>query len=278
MLSTYQMEDRFPSRNTAVETMGGAGPVVSLSRARVQTMRALVIESALTGSDTIVEALKSAGFGVDETSSVEEALEICRYYPLDVLVVDLRPDILGYQAICRFRAARVGTPLLAILASTDGEARVRALSMGADDVVSGGYLAHELIARIKALARRGKGLARPRLKVGNVSLDLLAREASVDGQTIGLTNKEYAILEVLATRMGAAVRKEAFLRQLYDGLDEPSTKAIDVTVCRLRHKLRAAGADNVIRTIHGHGYAARAVARIAADDGPRAPSARREAA
>jgi two-component system cell cycle response regulator CtrA len=231
--------------------------VVPLSRARVQTMRALVLENDLTGSSRMSSALSSAGFGVEHANAIDEAIDLCRYYDFDAVVVDLRPDLLGCQAICRLRAAGIDVPLLFIAACTTAEARIKALSLGADDVVVAGLCERELDARLKALVRRSRGLSHPKLRVGRLTLDLLAREVSVDGRVVELSNKEYAMLEVMATRMGAAVRKETFLHQLYGGLDEPSLKTIDVMICRLRQKLAAAGADGVVRTVYGHGYAMR---------------------
>ena len=226
---------------------------VQSTRAPVQTMRALVLENDLRCGENISAALKTAGFGIDHADGTDDAIDMCRFWSFDLVVVDLRPDVLGFEAVCRLRSARVDVPILIIVASTAVAARIRALSLGADDVATGELCEPELAARIKALVRRSRGLARPRLQIGGLWLDLLAREATIDGRVVELTNKEYAMLEVLATRMGAAVRKEAFLHQLYGGLEEPSLKAVDVLMCRLRQNSapRVSATSSVLSAVTG---------------------------
>ena len=114
-----------------------------------------------------------------------------------------------------------------------------------------------LVARIQAIVRRSKGFAHSRLEVGGITMDLAAREVSVEGRPVALTSKEYAILELLVLRRGAVLSKENFLDHLYGGIDEPDAKIIDVFICKLRKKLAGAGADSLIGTVWGRGYIVR---------------------
>jgi two-component system cell cycle response regulator CtrA len=134
------------------------------------------------------------------------------------------------------------------------QARVKALSLGADDFIIKPYDKAELLARMQAIVRRSKGFSQPTVRMGRLELNLDSREVSVDGRDVHLTGKEYAILELLVLRKGMVLTKEAFLNHLYGGMDEPEVKIIDVFVCKLRKKLARSGADGIIGTIWGRGY------------------------
>jgi two-component system cell cycle response regulator CtrA len=140
------------------------------------------------------------------------------------------------------------------------QARVKALSLGADDFIIKPYDKAELLARMQAIVRRSKGFSQPTVRMGRLELNLESREVSVDGRDVHLTGKEYSILELLVLRKGMVLTKEAFLNHLYGGMDEPEVKIIDVFVCKLRKKLARAGADGIIGTIWGRGYMIREAA------------------
>ena len=113
----------------------------------------------------------------------------------------------------------------------------------------------ELVARIKAVVRRSKGHSESVLRFDKVAINLDTRSVMVNKQKIHLTNKEYAILELLAMRRGTILTKELFLNHLYNNIDEPEIKIIDVFICKLRKKLAdASGGVNYIETIWGRGY------------------------
>src|SRR3954468_14935647 len=152
------------------------------------------------------------------------------------------------------RISRNDTPVLVLSGLTMPQARVKALSVGADDFITKPFDKAELLARMQAVIRRSKGFSQPMLRIGHVELNLDSREVSVDGREVHLTGKEYAILELLVLRKGMVLTKEAFLNHLYGGMDEPEVKIIDVFVCELRKKLARAGADGIIGTIWGRGY------------------------
>ncbi len=218
-------------------------------------MRVLLVEDDLDAARIVVMMLKSAGTVVDTADTGEEALELVRHYDYDIVILDLMlPDMEGYEVVRRMRAARMETPVLILSGLSRPQAKVKGLALGADDFITKPFDKSELVARIQAVVRRSKGFSQPSLRVGELQLNLDSHEVFVNGTAVPLTGKEYAILELLTLRKGMILTKEAFLNHLYGGMDEPEMKIIDVFICKLRKKLRAAGASNVIGTVWGRGY------------------------
>ena len=221
-------------------------------------MRVLLVEDDLTAARGISLMLRSDGAVVDQTDTGEEALELARHYDYDAVVLDLMlPDMEGYEVVRRLRAARVDTPVLILSGLSRPQAKVKGLSMGADDFITKPFDKSELLARIQAVVRRSKGYSQSTLQIGNMQLSLDSREVHVGDQAVHLTGKEYAILELLVLRKGMILTKEAFLNHLYGGMDEPEMKIIDVFICKLRKKLAQAGGGNLIGTVWGRGYTIR---------------------
>ena len=221
-------------------------------------MRVLLVEEDLIAARGITLMLKAAGAVVDQTDSGEDSLELLRHYEYDIVLLDLTlPDIEGFEVVRRIRLARNDTPVVVLSSIALPQARVKALSLGADDFITKPYDKAELLARMQAIVRRSKGFSQPTVRMGRLELNLDSREVLVDGRDIRLTGKEYSILELLVLRKGMVLTKEAFLNHLYGGMDEPEVKIIDVFVCKLRKKLARAGADGVIGTIWGRGYVIR---------------------
>jgi two-component system, cell cycle response regulator CtrA len=212
--------------------------------------------------------LEGAGLTVDVTDMGEEALDLVHRYDYDLVVLDLLlPDMEGYEVIRRLRAARKDTPVLVLSGLSRPQARVKALSMGADDFITKPFDKAELIARVQAIVRRSKGFSESTLRLGSLRLSLGSHEVHVGDQPVHLTGKEYAILELLVMRKGMVLTKEMFLNHLYNGMDEPEMKIIDVFICKLRKKLAQAGAGDVINTVWGRGYTAREPTTRAVDLG-----------
>jgi two-component system cell cycle response regulator CtrA len=201
-------------------------------------MRVLLVEEDLIAARGIALMLKAAGAVVDQTDSGEDALELLRHYEYDIVLLDLAlPDIEGFEVVRRMRIARNDTPVLVLSGLTMPQARVKALSLGADDFITKPYDKAELLARMQAIVRRSKGFSLPTVRLGRLELNLDSREVLVDGRDVHLTGKEYSILELLVLRKGMVLTKEAFLNDLYGGMDEPEVKIIDVFVCKLRKKI-----------------------------------------
>jgi two-component system cell cycle response regulator CtrA len=221
-------------------------------------MRILLVEDDRSAARGIVFQLQRHRMVVDVADCGAEALEIARLYDYDAAIVDLNlPDMEGFDVVAKFRAARIEAPVLMLSSNGRTQAKIRGLSVGADDYLAKPFEPDELVARLQAMVRRSKGLSQPRIQVGGLSLDLSAKEVVVQGRSVHLTTKEYAILELLMMRRGSVLSKENFLDHLYGGMDEPDAKIIDVFVCKLRKKLQEAGAANVIGTVWGRGYIVR---------------------
>ena len=236
----------------------------------VVKMRVLLVEDDVASARGTIAVLKGSGFTVDHTDVGSEALDMVRRYDYDLILLDLMlQDIDGYEVVRRMRAARLTTPVIVLSTLSRPQAKVKAFAAGADDFITKPFDQSELVARMQAILRRSKGYSEPTLRVGALQLNLDSRDVSVNGNAVHLTGKEYAILELLVLRKGMVLTKDAFLNHLYGGLDEPEMKIIDVFVCKLRKKLQAAGAGNLISTIWGRGYMLRDEdARIGAGEMP----------
>ncbi len=222
-------------------------------------MRVLLVEDDPTTSKSIEMMLSSAGMILDTTDLGEDGLEIGKLYDYDIIILDLMlPDMDGYEVLRRLRAAKVETPVLILSGLTESEKKVKGLGTGADDYLTKPFNKDELIARIHAIVRRSKGHSESIIRTGKMSVNLDARTVEMDGKPVHLTGKEYGILELLSLRKGTTLTKDMFLNHLYNGMDEPELKIIDVFVCKLRKKLStASGGENYIHTVWGRGYVLR---------------------
>lgn len=218
-------------------------------------MRVLVIDG--NAKDRSNTSLVLAGEKLELTDSGEEGVDLAKLYDFDLITLDLvLPDITGFEAIRRIRAANIKTPILILSGMSLVTDIVKALGLGADDYLTKPFHPEELIARLHALVRRSKGLAASVITTGNLSLDLTSKTATIDGNALHLTGKEYAMLELLALRKGTTLSKDTFLTHLYGGMDEPERKIVDVFICKLRKKLAAMN-GHPIETVWGRGYVLR---------------------
>lgn len=219
-------------------------------------MRILFIEDDFITAQSVQKLLQSEGYVCDISDSGEDGLEVGKLYEYDLIILDLMlPDLEGFEVMRRLRSSQVRTPILILSGMDDTRNKVRGLSAGADDYLTKPYSKDELLARINAIIRRANGYSESVIRVGDLEVNLQTRIASVKGKILNLTGKEYAILELLAMRKGAALTKEAFLNHLYGGMDEPELKIVDVFVCKLRRKIfDLTQEDGYIETIWGRGY------------------------
>lgn len=222
-------------------------------------MRVLLVEDDTTTSKSIEMMLTSAGMVLDTTDLGEDGLEIGQLYDYDIIILDLMlPDMDGYEVLKGLRAAKVETPVLILSGLTEAENKVKGFGTGADDYLTKPFNKDELIARIHAIVRRSKGHAESIIRTGKMAVNLDGRTVNVGEKSVHLTGKEYGILELLSLRKGTTLTKEMFLNHLYNGMDEPELKIIDVFVCKLRKKLAKASEDETyIHTVWGRGYVLR---------------------
>ncbi len=222
-------------------------------------MRVLLVEDDQMMSRSIQSMLSGEGFNVFTTDLGEEGLDLGKLYEYDVIILDLNlPDMSGYDVLRKLRSSKIDTPVLILSGMSEADDKIRGFGVGADDYLTKPFNKDELTARLNAIVRRSRGHSRSAIQIGSLEVDLDSKLATVNGNQVNLTSKEYAILEVLALRKGTTLTKEMFLNHLYGGMDEPEIKIIDVFVCKLRKKLAAAsGGVDFIETVWGRGYVLR---------------------
>lgn len=222
-------------------------------------MRVLLIEDDPTTAKSIELMLMSEGFNVYSTDMGEEGLDLGKLYDYDIILLDLNlPDIHGYDVLRQLRDSKVRTPVLVLTGMKEINNVVKALGTGADDYVTKPFHKQELVARIHAIVRRSQGHAESVIETGKLKVNLDSKTAEVAGKPLHLTGKEYSMLELLSLRQGSTLTKEAFLNHLYNGIDEPEAKIIDVFICKIRKKIMdATDGDNYIHTEWGRGYVLR---------------------
>ena len=202
---------------------------------------------------------RKLGVNIEQADSGRDGLEYLRVYDYDLLLVDMSlPDISAYEFIRLVRTAGHLTPIVVLADRATVEQKIKALDQGADDVVTMPCDTQELMARMRTVIRRSQGHAASTLRIGPVELRLDRREVTANGQKLSLTRREFSTLELLFLRQGAILTKATFLNHLYCGSEEPEVKSVDVTICRVRKKLAAAGVPNLIDTVWGCGYILRA--------------------
>ena len=223
-------------------------------------MRILLIEDDPTTAKSIEMMLMSEGFNVYCTDLGEEGLDLGRLYDYDIILLDLNlPDMHGYEVLKQLRNSKVRTPVLVLTGMKDISNVVKALGSGADDYVTKPFHKQELVARIHAIIRRSQGHAHSIITTGKLKINLDTKTVEVDAKPLHLTGKEYSMMEILSLRKGSTLTKEMFLNHLYNGIDEPEAKIIDVFICKIRKKIMdASGGENYIHTEWGRGYVLRA--------------------
>lgn len=215
-------------------------------------MRVLIAEDERRLAGAIARGLRREGMAVDVTHDGVDALIKARVVPYDVVVLDRDlPELHGDEVCRRLSGDARATKVLMLTAADAIEDVVDGLALGADDYLPKPFEWKELVARIRALARRA-GRARPAvLRRGDLELDPSRREAHRDGRPLGLTPKELGVLEVLLGADGAVVSPEELLTRVWDEHADPFTNSVRMTVMTLRRKL---GEPPLVQTVVGAGY------------------------
>ena len=219
-------------------------------------MRVLIIEDNHSTAQTIELALAKEGIICDRSELGEDGLEVSKLYEYDLIILDLMlPDISGFDVLKRIRDAKRNIPILILSGLGASEEKVKGLGFGADDYLTKPFNMNELVARVKAIIRRSRGHPDSVIEVDNLVVNLDLHNTKINNNIVHLTSKEQAVLELMALRKGQIVTKEQFLTHLYNGIDEPELKIIDVFVCKMRKKIyEASTGTNYIETIWGRGY------------------------
>jgi len=221
-------------------------------------VRVLVIEDDDRIASFIVNGLKQAGFATDHSANGEDGLQRASNEHYDAAVVDLMlPRLDGLSVIENLRRQEINTPVIILSAKRSVDDRVKGLQAGGDDYMVKPFAFSELLARVQALLRRATGTvpAEPtRMKVGDLSMNLLSREVLRGGEKLDLQTREFALLEYLMRNAGRVVSKTMILEHVWDYGFDPQTNVVDVLVCRLRNKIDKNFTEKMIQTIRGVGY------------------------
>jgi len=218
-------------------------------------VKVLLVEDSLILRANLAEHLRAQGSSVDEAEDGVVALAYLRRYAYDVVILDLMlPKVDGLEVLRDMRAAGMSSRVLVLSARDQIADRVEALNLGADDYLVKPFAQSELESRLLALMRRSLGAAQPLLREGHLCVDPARRIATVEGQPLTLTPKEFALLEALLRQRGTVLTRGRLFAQLYDSRSESSDKVIEVLVSTLRGKLLQAGVVDLIQTRRGFGY------------------------
>ena len=220
-------------------------------------MRLLMVEDEHDIQAFLLRALSDAGYGVDVAPDGKTAETLAANNKYDILIVDLGlPDQDGITLITHLRQTGVNDPVLILSARRSVDDRVRGLEQGGDDYLTKPFALAELLARLRNLLKRNAPPASEltRVRVQDLELDLLRREASRSGQPLQLTPQEFVLLEYLCRNAGRVVTRSMILHKVWGMRIQPDTNVVDVHIYRLRGKVDGNGQTPLIRTLRGVGY------------------------
>jgi DNA-binding response OmpR family regulator len=218
-------------------------------------MRLLVAEDHPTLARSVANGLRDEGYAVDLTFDGEEALHMASVNPYDGIVLDINlPQRDGFSIIQSLRRKGSKTPVLCLTARDAVDDRVKGLDLGADDYLVKPFAFEELIARVRAMIRRGHHQSSSVITVGDLEVDTAKKCARRGEKNIDLSAREYSLLEYLAHRQGQVVSRTQIWEHLYDEHDEASSNVVDVYIGYLRNKIDKDFPAKLIHTKRGQGY------------------------
>jgi len=213
-------------------------------------MRLLIVEDEPDFLRTLAQSLREEGYAVDTAGDGEDGLYKAVEVNYDAIILDVMlPEFDGFELLRRLRKTKT-TPVLMLTARVKVNDRIHGLDTGADDYLAKPVDLNELAARVRALIRRANGNASPLVTIGGVEVDTAARTATLHGEPVVLTAREYSLLEFLVQRRAKIVTRTQLYEHLHDENDSPLSNLVDVHVFNLRKKL---GADFIV-THRGQGY------------------------
>jgi two-component system OmpR family response regulator len=218
-------------------------------------MRVLVVEDEVKMAGLLKRALEEEGYAVDVAGRGEDALWFGTENPYDAIVLDVMlPDFDGFEVSRRLREAGRWSPVLMLTARDAVADRVAGLDAGADDYLTKPFSFAELLARLRALVRRGAAERPPVLRVGDLELDPARRIVTRNGSSIDLTAREFALLEYLMRHAGEVLTRTQLIEHVWDFAYDGDSNVVDVYIRYLRNKVdRPFGRDS-IKTVRGAGY------------------------
>ena len=218
-------------------------------------MRVLVVEDEKKTASFIRKALQAEGFAVDACQNGDDALVAASTTPFDAIVLDIMlPGRNGLGVLQQLRERRNTTPVLLLSARGEVNERVAGLNAGADDYLPKPFALAELVARVRALSRRTTENKSRVLRIADLTLDTVTRQAQRAGRNIDLTAREYRLLEFLFRSAGRICGRMAILEKVWDYDFDPGTNLVDVYIKRLREKIDADQEPKLLHTVRGIGY------------------------
>jgi DNA-binding response OmpR family regulator len=218
-------------------------------------MRILLVEDEPGAAHMLAKGLREQAYAVDVVTDGESALEATFVTSYDLIVLDrMLPRKSGIDVCREIRQRGQSTPILMLTALDAVEHRVEGLDAGADDYLVKPFHFRELLARVRAVMRRGPALQPGILTAGDLEIDTRARQVRRAGRPVELTAKEYALLEYLAIRAGEVVGRADIAEHVWSDTYDPFSNVIEVYIQRLRRKLDDVGSHRLIQTRRGEGY------------------------
>jgi DNA-binding response OmpR family regulator len=218
-------------------------------------MRILVIEDEVKVASFIRRALEEESYAVDVCADGAKGLEMGLSGSYDLVILDLMlPGVLGLEILKELRKEKIQAPVLILTARSQVDQRVKGLDAGADDYLTKPFAIEELLARVRALLRRGSGEATGHIQVRDLVLNPATREVTRGGQHIELTTKEYALLEYMMRNAGRVLTRPMIAEHVWNLDFDTFTNVIDVYVNYLRNKIDRGHEPKLIQTVRGSGY------------------------
>ncbi len=219
-------------------------------------MRILLVEDEPDAARMIAKGLREQAFAVDVATDGETASHQAFVTDYDAIILDVMLPVQDGLTVCRqLRASGATTPILMLTARDSVEARIEGLDHGADDYLTKPFAFGELLARLRAIIRRGSRPILPEvLRIGDLELETRTHRVRYAGRAVSLTGREYGLLEYLARRTGEVVGRADIAEHVWDETYDPFTNVIDVYIQRLRKKLGDSTTRPIIQTRRGEGY------------------------
>jgi len=222
-------------------------------------MKILVIEDERKVASFIMRGLEEVGYTVSIAKDGEEGLYLAESENYDLIILDLiLPRKSGIEVLKELRQMRLNTPILILSAKDSVDDRVLGLDSGADDYLTKPFAFSELLARVRALLRRGESVVPVKLQVGDLVMNTVNREVSRAGKEIRLTNREYTLLEYFMRNTGKVLTRTQLSEQVWDYTFDTFSNVIDVYVNYLRNKIDREFEPKLIHTVRGVGYVLKA--------------------
>jgi DNA-binding response OmpR family regulator len=218
-------------------------------------MRILLIEDEWEIASFVVNGLRTEHFAVDWADNAEKGLAWVKLNSYDLGIFDVKlPKIGGIEACRMLRERGWNFPIIILSVMNDAATKVEALNSGADDYLQKPFFMAELVARVRALLRRGKKTDEPVIKLADMVMDTVKHTAARGGKLLELNRKEFSLLEYFMQNPGVTLTRAMIMEHVWDANADPFTNTVDVHVRFLRQKIDSGHRQKLIKTVHGYGY------------------------